>query len=124
MMLKDETTISSTYELYGAKEFSMKEIYNIIDEIMIRKRTRLNVPKPIALAITKLLAYLPWSSLSSEDVERYCMSDWPGKGLGGDVVKTFSDLGIQPLDFEDTAIQVVRRYRANTYFNQPIEKDV
>ncbi|CAI2165222.1 7179_t:CDS:10 [Funneliformis geosporum] len=124
IMLKDETTISSTYELCGTKAFSIEEIYDIIDDIMLRKRTRINVPKPIALAITKLLAYLPWPYLTPEDIERYCISDKSGKGIMGEIVKTFGDLGIQPLEFEDTAIHVVRRFRSNIYFNQPMDKNV
>ena len=124
MMMKDETTISSTYELYGPTEFSMQEIYDIIDEIMKKNRIRLNVPNPVALAITKLLTYLPWPYLTPDDIERYRISDKPGKAVGsGDMVKTFSDLGIELVELENKAIQVVRRYRSNTNFDQPISKD-
>ena len=121
--MKNETTISSTYELYGPTEYSIEEIYNVIDDTVKKKRTRLNVPKPIALAITKLLTYLPWPYLTPDDIERYFISDKPGKGIGNDTVKTFSDLGIQPVELENKAIQVVRRYRSNTHFDRPISKD-
>ncbi|RIA94373.1 NADH dehydrogenase 1 alpha subcomplex 9 [Glomus cerebriforme] len=120
MMMKDETSTSSTYELYGPNEFSFEELYNIIDDIMKKKRTRFNVPKPIALAITKLLTYLPWPYLTPDEIVRYCISDKPR----GDKVKTFSDLGIEPVELESKAIQVVRRYRSNTTFDQPIGKNV
>ncbi|EXX58721.1 putative NADH2 dehydrogenase 40K chain [Rhizophagus irregularis DAOM 181602=DAOM 197198] len=123
-MMKNETTISSTYELYGPAVYSMREIYDIIDDIMKKKRTRLNVPSPIALGITKLLTYLPWPYLTPDEIERYCISDKPGKAVGGGEVKTFSDLGVELVDLESKAIQVVRRYRSNTHFDQPISKNI
>jgi NADH dehydrogenase (ubiquinone) 1 alpha subcomplex subunit 9 len=124
MMMKNETTVSSTYELYGPTVYSMREIYDIIDDIMKKKRTRLNVPNPIALAITKLLTYLPWPYLTPDEIERYCISDKPGKAVGGGEVKAFGDLGVELVDLESKAIQVVRSYRSNTYFDQPISKDI
>ena len=119
--MKDETTTSSTYELYGPTEFSIEEIYNVIDDTLKKKRTRLNIPKPIALATTKLLTYLPWPYITPDDIERYYINDKPGSR---NMIKTFSDLGIQPVELENKAIQVVRRYRRSTHFDQPIGKDV
>ncbi|CAB4435926.1 unnamed protein product [Rhizophagus irregularis] len=95
-MMKNETTISSTYELYG----------------------------PAVYSITKLLTYLPWPYLTPDEIERYCISDKPGKAVGGGEVKTFSDLGVELVDLESKAIQVVRRYRSNTHFDQPISKNI
>jgi len=116
-MLEDESTIGQTYEFFGPREYTMNQLYDIADEILITRRTRVNVPKPLAIAITRLLQLSPWPFISPDEIERYFIDE---KISNNENVKTFEDLGIVPQTLEDTAIATLRDHRKSAVFDRPI----
>ncbi|CAG8572456.1 3902_t:CDS:2, partial [Acaulospora colombiana] len=117
-MLKDENTIGKTCELFGPKEYTYNEIYDLIDKVVENYRARIFVPKGLAMLAAKFL-HLPFvSSYSTEDVERSYISDKITPGT-----ESFDDLGIAPSILEDLAISVVRFYRKSTVYDEPMFQD-
>ncbi|CAG8454432.1 14139_t:CDS:10 [Dentiscutata heterogama] len=114
-MFKDESTTGETYELYGPREYTFEQVFDLIDELIDNRRLRFNIPKPIALAVTKAF-YLPFLlTISSEDIERLFISDKITPG-----VKTFEDLGIRPLSLEMNSLGILRRFRNAKSYDQPL----
>lgn len=69
----DDTTVGQTYELYGPKEYSMKEISELVDKEILKKRRHINLPKPIFKAIANVLDYVWWPTITADEVERQFM---------------------------------------------------
>ncbi|CAG8539280.1 48_t:CDS:2 [Dentiscutata erythropus] len=114
-MFKDESTTGETYELYGPREYTFEQVLDLIDELIDNRRLRFNIPKPIALAVTKAF-YLPFLlTISPEDIERLFISDKITLGA-----KTFEDLGIRPLSLEMNSLGVLRRFRTPKAYDQPL----
>ncbi|CAG8583985.1 6764_t:CDS:2, partial [Cetraspora pellucida] len=116
-MLKDESTIGKTYELYGPREFTYEEVFDLIGELIENRRYRLNIPKPIALAVTKAFNLPFLLTISPEDIERLFISDTITPGA-----KTFEDLGIRPLSLETNSLGIVRRFRSSKAYSRPLVK--
>ncbi|EFE33563.1 uncharacterized protein ARB_07508 [Trichophyton benhamiae CBS 112371] len=94
IMLMEEWTTAQTFELYGPKNYSTKEISELVDREIIKKRRHINVPK----AIMKPAAYwlnrlLWWPITSADEVEREFIDQQIDP-----TAKTFKDLGIEPTD--------------------------
>jgi NADH dehydrogenase (ubiquinone) 1 alpha subcomplex subunit 9 len=88
----DDSTAGETFELFGPKEYSMKEISELVDREIIKKRRHINVPKAILAPAMGLLNRVLWWIISSKDqVEREFIDQFIDKNA-----KTFADLGIEP----------------------------
>ncbi|CAG8515948.1 2447_t:CDS:2 [Diversispora eburnea] len=130
-ILSDESTIGETYELYGPREYTHEQIFNLVDNIVGSRRTQIYIPKMIAMIVAKLM-HLPFiSSYSPDDVERAHIDDkiTPSfidkeQKIKNTAVKTFEDLGILPKNLESTALSVLRYYRRSTFYDEPIDKHV
>ncbi|RHZ81169.1 hypothetical protein Glove_123g190 [Diversispora epigaea] len=128
-ILSDESTIGETYELYGPREYTHEQIYNLVDDILGSRRTQIYIPKMIAMIVAKLM-HLPFiSSYSPDDVERAHINDKitplfidKEQKERNTAVKTFEDLGILPKNLESTALSVLRYYRRSTFYDEPIDK--
>ncbi|CAG8569558.1 5175_t:CDS:10 [Ambispora gerdemannii] len=115
MMQSSESTMGETYEFYGTKGYTFAELYGLVTDITKKTKTRVYIPKSIALLYARLQNnLLPWATLSPDDIERMTISD----KFSSDA-KTFRDLGIEPGSLEATAITVLRRFRYNIYFDAP-----
>ena len=96
-MMYDDSTAGQTYELYGPKEYSMREIADLVDKELIKKRRHINLPKPVIKTLMGVLNRALWWPLGSADqVEREFMDQVIDKKA-----KTFKDLGIEPGDIAD-----------------------
>ena len=90
----DDSTAGQTYELYGPKNYSMKEISELVDREIIKKRRHVNVPKAVmAPAVETLNKLLWWPVGSKDEVEREFMDQFIDKDA-----KTFKDLDIEAGD--------------------------
>ncbi|ORX80950.1 NAD(P)-binding protein [Basidiobolus meristosporus CBS 931.73] len=109
----DESTIGKTYELYGPKEYKYSEIVQQVSDQLKESVKTVNVPKPIASILAKVLDYAPWPLyLSPDEVVRAHLDNLPsGEG------ETFDDLGIIPRTLEDTILSFVRVYRNPSLFD-------
>lgn len=96
-MLYDDTTAGQTFELYGPKNYSTKEISELVDKEIHKKRRHINIPKPIIRPIAHLLnRFIWWPVLSAEDVDREFIDQEIDE-----TAKTFADLGITPGEISD-----------------------
>jgi len=90
----DDSTAGETYELYGPKQYSMKEISAMVDKEIMKTRRHINVPKPaIKAALGVLNKALWWPVGSADEVEREFLDQFIDKNA-----KTFKDLDLVPGD--------------------------
>ena len=90
----DDNTAAQTFELYGPREYSLKEISELVDKETLRERRHINVPKQIMKPAQALLNKLLWFPVGSADeVEREYLDQFIDKNA-----KTFKDLGMEPGD--------------------------
>lgn len=96
-MVEDDNTASQTYELYGAKNYSMAEISDLVDKEIVKNRRHINIPKVLLKPVANLLNKLIWwRTMSGDEVEReFVNQEIDPKAL------TFKDLGIEPGDIAD-----------------------
>ncbi|KAG8424246.1 S-adenosylmethionine-dependent lysine methyltransferase, variant 2 [Metarhizium acridum] len=93
-MLYDDSTAGQTFELYGPKEYSMRQIATMVDKEIYKQRRHINVPKRILKSIAGMLnKTLWWHTMSADEVEREFMDQ-----VIDPTAKTFKDLGIEPGD--------------------------
>ena len=93
-MLYDESSVASTYELYGPKQYSMAQIAELVDKEIFKKRRHINVPKAILKPAAGLInSALWWHIISADVVQREFMDQ-----VIDPKAKTFKDLGIEPGD--------------------------
>ncbi|KAF9285481.1 hypothetical protein BGZ68_003833 [Mortierella alpina] len=117
-MLDGHNTVGETFELVGNQEYTYKELMNFIKETTNLDIGDINVPKPVASVMAKVMNLLPWQTLGADEIERMMIDD----KLTG--VKTFDDLEIDPTSLEVTGIQYLRRFRTNLYNDEPLKKGV
>lgn len=90
----DDSTAGETFELYGPKQYSMKEISELVDAEIMKKRRHINLPKPAIKTLMGVLNKALWWPIGSADqVEREFHDQFIDKNA-----KTFKDLGIEPGD--------------------------
>ncbi|KAG0327739.1 hypothetical protein BG004_002705 [Podila humilis] len=117
LMLDGKDTIGSTYELAGDREYTYRELMDYIKETTNLDIGDVNVPKPVASLMAKVMNLLPWQTLGADEVERMMIDDKLTAGS-----KTFEDLGIEPTSLDVTGIQYLRRFRTNLYNDEPLPK--
>ncbi|KDB21941.1 NADH-ubiquinone oxidoreductase 40 kDa subunit, mitochondrial [Trichophyton interdigitale MR816] len=115
IMLMEDWTTAQTFELYGPKNYSTKEISELVDREIIKKRRHINVPK----AIMKPAAYwlnrlLWWPITSADEVEREFIDQQIDP-----TAKTFKDLGIEPTDLNTLTFHYLLGYRSSQYADLP-----
>lgn len=90
----DDTTVSQTYELFGPKEYSMREISELVDREILKHRRHINVPRAVmAPSLALLNKVLWWPIGSGDEVTREFIDQTVDKAA-----KTFADLGMEPGD--------------------------
>lgn len=90
----DDSTAGQTFELYGPKQQSLKEISEIVDREIMKNRRHINLPRFIAAPLAHLMNLLLWWPVGSRDqVVREFLDQFIDKDA-----KTFADLGIEPGD--------------------------
>lgn len=94
VMIQDDNTASQTYELYGPKNYSTREIAELVDKEIIKHRRHINLPKAILKPAAGLLnRALWWPVLSADEIEREFIDQKVDR-----TAKTFKDLGIEPAE--------------------------
>jgi len=115
MMLYDDTTASQTFELHGPKQYSMKEISDLVDKEIVKKRRHINLPKQIRQPIAAVMNKALWWPVGSPDeIEREFIDQEIDP-----TAKKFSDLGIEPSELESLTYQYLLPYRSSTYYDLP-----
>ncbi|KAI8641680.1 hypothetical protein BD408DRAFT_417745 [Parasitella parasitica] len=118
IMLTAESTTGKTYELYGPKEYAVREIFELAREITMKPLPIRAAPNAVFKLAAAFFDKLPYNQMVSPDlIERMSMNDKITTGA-----LTFEDLYINPTDLETVAIQFLRRFRSNAVFDLPYEK--
>jgi NADH dehydrogenase (ubiquinone) 1 alpha subcomplex subunit 9 len=90
----DDSTAGETYELYGPKNYSLKEISGLVDKEIMKTRRHINVPKMVMGPMQEVLNKALWWPVGCKDqVEREFMNQFIDKNA-----KTFADLGMEAGD--------------------------
>ena len=90
----DDSTAGETYELYGPKNYSLKEISELVDKEIMKTRRHINVPKVVMGPMQEVLNKALWWPVGCKDqVEREFMNQFIDKNA-----KTFADLGMEAGD--------------------------
>ncbi|KAG0754539.1 hypothetical protein G6F62_010083 [Rhizopus arrhizus] len=81
VMLTAESTMGKTYELYGPKEYKVKDIYELAREISMQPLPIRNVPDSVLKFMATVVDKLPYNQQVSPDlIERLKMDDKPTPG--------------------------------------------
>lgn len=103
----DDSTAGQTFELYGPKQYTMREIADIVDRDTVTKRHRINLPKPVLKTVAKMLDYVWWPTIAPDEVEREFLDQKIDP-----TAKTFADLQITPDDLETKSYGYLRHFRS------------
>ncbi|EFY99531.1 NAD dependent epimerase/dehydratase family protein [Metarhizium robertsii] len=114
-MLYDDSTTGQTFELYGPREYSMRQIATMVDKEIYKQRRHINVPKRILKPIAGVLnKALWWHTMSADEVEREFMDQ-----VIDPTAKTFKDLGIEPGDIANFTYHYLQGFRSQNYYDLP-----
>lgn len=103
----DDSTAGETFELYGPKEYTMKQIAELVDREILKTRRHVNLPKSILAPAAEILHRLLWWPVGSRDeVERECLDQFIDPAA-----KTFKDLGIEPVDIAEYTFKYLVRLK-------------
>lgn len=105
----------STLSLPGPVTFSYTELEQLISLFTFNPVSNMpEVPKSIALLLSRISQLVWWPTLSPDEIERRFInvpdrapSDW-------------DKVGVQPVEIEEVAISILRRYRSGRNFTRPV----
>ena len=119
----DDSTAGQTFELYGPKEYSTREIANLVDKEILKKRRHINLPRPVFRALASAFNYIWWPTISPDEVERQFINQVIDPRYGFPSLsssrtdtndcsaKTFKDLRLEPDDISSWVLHYTRQYR-------------
>ncbi|KAK5135053.1 NADH-ubiquinone oxidoreductase 40 kDa subunit [Meristemomyces frigidus] len=111
----DDSTVGQTFELFGPKQYSMKEISEMVDREIMKHRRHINLPKWLMQPLFGTLNKLLWFPVGSKDeVEREYLDQFIDKNA-----KTFKDLDIEPGDVANFTFKYLQHYRSASYYDLP-----
>ncbi|KAF2774095.1 NAD(P)-binding protein [Teratosphaeria nubilosa] len=111
----NDETAGQTFELFGPKQYSLREISEMVDREILKKRRHINIPKaPLAFSLYYLNKLLWWPVGSADEVEREHLDQFIDKSA-----KTFKDLDIEPGDIANFTFKYLQHYRSSAYYDLP-----
>jgi NADH dehydrogenase (ubiquinone) 1 alpha subcomplex subunit 9 len=119
LLTRDDSTAGKTYELYGPKQYSYKEIVEMCGEIIKESINTINVPTQVLKTLSTALQVYPYRILRPDEVTRLTINDQPTKGALG-----FEDLGMVPQYLENTILTYLRGYRTAQFYELGYDDEV
>ena len=110
----NDNTAGETFELYGPRMVTMKEVFELINKETHGERSSYNIPKMPFQLIASALDYLWWPTYCPDQIEREFIPQIIDR-----TAKTFADLGIEPVDIQDKVFEYVRHYRSDSFYDLP-----
>ncbi|KAH7129313.1 NADH-ubiquinone oxidoreductase 40 kDa subunit-like protein [Dactylonectria estremocensis] len=111
----DDSTAGQTFELYGPKQYSMRELADMVDKEIYNQRRHMNVPKAILKPIAGVLnKVLWWHAMSSDEVEREFIDQ-----IIDPAAKTLKDLDIEPGDIANFTYHYLQGFRSQNFYDLP-----
>ncbi|KAJ1665604.1 Protein-lysine N-methyltransferase efm5 [Coemansia sp. RSA 1813] len=114
----NEETIGQTFELYNPKEYTRKEIIELVEFFIHEKVWHINVPSKLLRLVAQIADILPYHYTSHHEVDLMSINETPSTDKS---IQTFTDLGIQPHTLELAALQYIRHYRPFQHEEDPME---
>ncbi|KAJ2019022.1 Protein-lysine N-methyltransferase efm5 [Coemansia sp. RSA 2337] len=114
----NEDTVGQTFELYNPKEYSRKDVVELVQFLLHEKIWQVNVPPKLLRLAAQVANALPFHYTSHHEVDLMSIDDVPSKDPS---IQTFADLGIQPHTLELAALQYIRHYRPPQHEEDPME---
>ena len=98
--------LPGTINLPGPSTLTFEYLLALISSVTYNPPSRAPVvPKPVALALSKLAQRIWWPTLSPDEVTRRYLDDV-------DVPGDWDKVGVTPTEIEDNALLYLRRYRS------------
>ncbi|KAI9505642.1 putative NADH2 dehydrogenase 40K chain [Coemansia spiralis] len=116
----NEETIGQTFELYNPKEYTHKEVIDLVELLIREKVWRINVPPKLLRLAAQVADILPYHYTSQHEVDLMSVDEIPSADGS---IQTFANLGIQPHTLELTALQYIRHYRPFQHEEDPMEPE-
>ncbi|KAJ2082364.1 Protein-lysine N-methyltransferase efm5 [Coemansia sp. RSA 988] len=116
----DESTVGQAFELYNPKEYTRRDVMDLVQFLIREKVWHVNIPTPLFRAFAKAVDLLPFHYTSHHEIDMLSADEMP---TGDPAIKTFADLGIQPHTLELTALQYIRHYRPSQHEEDPMEPE-
>ncbi|KAH8670467.1 hypothetical protein BGZ61DRAFT_459421 [Ilyonectria robusta] len=111
----DDSTAGQTFELYGPKEYSMRQLADMVDKEIYNKRRHINLPKTILKPLAGVLnKVLWWHTMSADEVEREFMDQ-----IIDPEAKTLKDLDIEPGDIANFTYHYLQGFRSQNFYDLP-----
>ena len=105
---QDTKTHSTTFNLPGPVTFNYAEMQKLVSLFTFRPVSGApEVPKRIAMFLSKLSQRIWWPSLSPDEIERRFIDD-----VMVDAAQDWAALGVKPVEVEKVATSILRRYRS------------
>ena len=99
---------STTFNLPGPVTFNYAEMQKLISLLTFRPVSGVpEVPKRMAMFLSKLSQRIWWPSLSPDEIERRFIDD-----VMVDAAQDWATLGVNPVEVEKVATSILRRYRS------------
>jgi NADH dehydrogenase (ubiquinone) 1 alpha subcomplex subunit 9 len=114
-MVHDQRTSGQIYELYGPTIYSYADLVNYFEKMTYRSFRRLYLPRIWLQWLGAALDLFPRSTISRDEVIRMGIDDTLDPAA-----YSWEQLGIEPTPVERVAIQFLRGYRSNTYYDEPL----
>ena len=113
---QDTKIHSTTFNLPGLVTFNHAEMQKLISLFTFRPVSGApEVPKRIAVFLSKLSQLIWWPSLSPDEIERRFIDD-----VMVDASQDWAALGVNPVEVEKVATTILRRYRSG-YVNPTLD---
>ncbi|XP_072034677.1 NADH dehydrogenase [ubiquinone] 1 alpha subcomplex subunit 9, mitochondrial-like [Amphiura filiformis] len=115
--IKDKDTAGRTYELMGPRGYHLDDLVSFIYRVSRRPYVKTMIPRFALRAVargfelTKRTPYLSREMLELQHLDEHVTAGIPG----------LEDLGVKATTVEDGAIRVLRRHRADRYFDLGID---
>lgn len=105
---QDTNIHSTTFNLPGPVTFNYSEMQKLISLFTFRPVSGVpEVPKRIAMLLSRLSQRIWWPSLSPDEIERRFIDD-----VMVDATQDWAALGVNPVEIEKIATAILRRYRS------------
>ncbi|KAJ2608743.1 Protein-lysine N-methyltransferase efm5 [Coemansia sp. RSA 1285] len=114
----NEDTVGQTFELYNPKEYTRKEVIELVEFFIREKVWHFNIPTPLLRMAARAFDILPYYYTSHHAVDLMSINETPSTEKS---IQTFADLGIQPHTLELAALQYIRHYRSSQHEEDPME---
>ena len=105
----------TTYELGGPRVATLRECMELMLEQIGRNRLIINIPWPIALPIARLIGWIPYAPITSDQAEMLKIDNVVSAAAEREK-RTFEGIGIKPVSMQSILPSYLVQYRPQGQF--------